>query len=260
MKGMFKIGSQPLFAALAIVAMLMPLQAIQAQPPGYKQVDSGTGVTVYRKGAEQTFVTVVNLTKARVISLSGAVTGAPNGSVGKKQMVDFWQAAGRLNTNSSKAFAVVNGTFFDLRKDPTPIPFGLKLGGKVASYGSQLTKSTRLLALNSASSTASIQVYSKSTFDSAVPDVIGGLDVATPEFANNPAPRTILGLDGRTLLIYTTQMTVLPSLAVSDLKAWNASSQIMLDGGGSTGLIVNGSPKLATGRLIPHAVAVFAGK
>jgi len=44
------------------------------------------------------------------------------------------------------------------------------------------------------------------------------------------------------------------------LRAFGATNTAMLDGGGSTGLIVDGSTKILTARTIPHAIAIYAGK
>ncbi|BAU07415.1 MULTISPECIES: hypothetical protein [Fischerella] len=44
------------------------------------------------------------------------------------------------------------------------------------------------------------------------------------------------------------------------LKDFGASVEAMLDGGGSTGIIVDGQALISTNRPIPHAIAVYAGK
>ena len=45
--------------------------------------------------------------------------------------------------------------------------------------------------------------------------------------------------------------------AINALMCFGANNSAMLDGGGSTGIIVDGKPLIDTPRKIPHAIGVF---
>jgi hypothetical protein len=47
---------------------------------------------------------------------------------------------------------------------------------------------------------------------------------------------------------------------VSVLSGFGAGSKMMLDGGTTTGLIVNGTSYIAPGYAIPHAFVIYSGK
>ncbi len=48
--------------------------------------------------------------------------------------------------------------------------------------------------------------------------------------------------------------------ATNALKCFGVNTSAMLDGGGSTGIIVDGKPLIDTPRKIPHAIGVFEGR
>ena len=248
--------------SIAFVVLIIASRAAIAQPLGWTRVDFATGVATYRKGVEETYVTFANLATTRVVSITGNVTGTPNGTVSNLLLNEHWQKAAGQNTGTSKVFAVSNGTFFNTHTNPTLLSIGLKTSGRIVSYGSDLGKNlgwNRALSINNSTSIAGIQDHSKAVFDSSTPDVVGGLDMNSPNFTAL-AERTCLGLDGRFLFLYSTKKKVAPLAVISDLKAWGSRSMIMLDGGGSTCLIVKGSKKLSTTRAIPHAIAIYSGK
>jgi hypothetical protein len=79
-------------------------------------------------------------------------------------------------------------------------------------------------------------------------------------------PRTFVGVrddDGNghseTVIFYSTKGAP-QSRAVSVLSGFGAGSKMMLDGGGSTGLIVGGSEYIPTSRSLPQVFIIFSGK
>jgi hypothetical protein len=78
------------------------------------------------------------------------------------------------------------------------------------------------------------------------------------------SPRTFLGIrdndsDGNyeTVFIFSSNAAT-QSSAASMLSSFGATEIVMLDGGGSTGLIIDGTAQINTGRTLPHALAVYA--
>jgi hypothetical protein len=62
-----------------------------------------------------------------------------------------------------------------------------------------------------------------------------------------------------TVVFFSSSYATQPG-AVSVLSGFGTGSKMMLDGGGSTGLIIGGSTYISPARSIPHAIIVCAGK
>lgn len=261
---------------LPIAAVLLQSTIPQAQavpvPCGFTAMVSETGVKVYKKDNERgqtNYVTVVNLNRGSISNLTGSFINTPNGEVDRKAMTDFWNDAVKQNTSTRKAKVIVNGTFFSQKYTPTPIAFGLKAAGTTISYGYGLDEFPNLIttfAFNSLAGTASIQPYNKLTFDNSTPDVVGALDPTANKSASKYLPRTFVGVrddDGNgsleTVILFSSA-SARQIDATNILKDFGAISTAMLDGGGSTGLIINGGTYINAGRTVPQAIAVYAGK
>lgn len=262
--------------SLATTVIVITLQIYTAQaleiPKGFKLMVSETGVQVYKKdyaNGNSDYVTVVNLEKGTIRSLTGTAEGTPNAMVKKKLPSEFWQDAVKENTSKRKGIVVVNGSFFSTNDDPTGIAFGLKLGGSTISYGYAIAKEypgqIRTFSFNPDQGIANIQSYAKETFD-LMPEVVGALDAAANKSAFSYLPRTFVGLrddDGNgtkeTVIFYSSSYARQID-ASNILTGFGASATAMLDGGGSTFLIVNGNYLISTKRKVPHAIAVYAGK
>lgn len=252
-------------------AARIQIQAVPV-PSGFRLIFSDTGIKVYRKdytGGQPDFVSVVDLRSATIRSLTGTVTNAPNGKVSRKSFSTFWNDAVAQGTTTRKARVLVNGTFFSTNDNPTPIAFGLKVGGTVISYGYGLNEYPgliRTLAFDSSFGSSSIQAYSRATFDSGIPDVVGALDPAANKSSTSYIPRTFVGVrddDGNghseTVMFFSSKYATQAG-AASVLNSFGAGSKAMLDGGTSSGLIVNGTSYITPGRTLPHTIVVYAGK
>jgi hypothetical protein len=96
------------------------------------------------------------------------------------------------------------------------------------------------------------------------PDLVGALDVTANKGSLNSVGRTFVGVrdddaDGNfeTMLVYSSGAATQPQ-AASVLTASGAQQQAMLDGSGSTFLVVDGVTRIPTdGRLVPQAIAFY---
>jgi hypothetical protein len=256
-----------------VISITLQLYTVQALPidNNFKLMLSEIGVQVYKKDdakGNTDYVTVVNLKKGTIRNLIGTES-TPNGTVKKKLAREFWQDAVKENTSSLKVMVVVNASFFSTNDDPTGIAFGLKLGGRMISYGYAIGKEypgqIRTFSFNPDQGIANIQSYAKETFDS-MPEVVGGLDAVADKSAFSYLPRTFVGVrddDGNgtkeTVIFYSSSYARQID-ASNVLRGFGASATAMLDGGGSTFLIVKGNSLISTERKVPHAIAVYAGK
>jgi hypothetical protein len=245
-------------------------------PPYWTQLalsSPSAGVRVYKKDGE--YVTILDMRKGTMKLLTGAVTTPPNSPnyklVYKKKYTDFWADAAALNTTSSKVKVVFGGTYgaFD---QPTGIAFGLKKAGSLVSLGyaapggpqPEYPGQVKLITFNNAARRAWIGPYNSDSF-SISPDIMGALDVAADKGPNTNKGRTFVGVrdddgDGsaETVLVFTSAAST-QSHAAFVLSSFGAQQQAMIDGSGSTFLIVDGATKIPTdGRLIPQATAFYA--
>jgi hypothetical protein len=258
--------------ATVLVPFIIPTAQAVPVPCGFKEIVSDTGVKVYKKDNElgkSEYVTVVNLNSGSISNLAGEFINAPNGEVSRKSITDFWDDAVKQNTTTRKAKVVVNGTFFSQNNTPSPIAFGLKVAGTTISYGYGIDEFPNLIttfSFNSLKGTASIQPYNKLTFDNFIPDVVGALAPTANKSADKYLPRTFVGVrddDGNgsneTVILYSSASA--RQVDASDvLTKFGANSIAMLDGGSSTGLIIDGETYINYGRTVPQAIAVYAGR
>ncbi len=245
-------------------------------PPNWIAVTLGApnnGVRVYRQGNE--YVIVLDMRMGTVKLLTGAVVtppGEPNYKrVYRKKTTDFWPDAVAQNTASAKVKVVVGGTF-GAWDQPTGIAFGLKQAGSLISYGygapggpqPEYPGQIKLITFNNAMNRAWIGPYSLDSF--ASPDLMGALEVDADKEPYKSKGRTFLGVrdndsdgDFETVLVFTSPSSI-QSHASSVLSAFGAQQKAMIDGSGSTFLIIDGVTKIASsdGRSIAQATAFYA--
>jgi Phosphodiester glycosidase len=182
-------------------------------------------------------------------------------------MSEFWQDAVSQNSAQKNVRVIVNGAFFAKYKEPTGIAFGLKSANKVLSYGYGLDEFPGLnktIAWNNITKQAKISDYDRSTFDRAeFPEVVGALDRTAGKRANRQLARTFIGVkdrngDGKNelILIFSSQAAKQID-AVNTLKSFGAQQVAMLDGGGSTGLVIDGKRFIDAGTSVPHAIGFY---
>jgi hypothetical protein len=235
---------------------------------GFQSIINDSGVEVYKKDNVQgnsEYVTVVNTKKATINNLVGGVVNTPNGTIRKKVLIEFWQDATNQNTPTKKARVVINGTFFSTNDDPTGIAFGLKVGGKVITYGYAIGKEYPgliwVFEFGRMGGGGSISPYGRNIFETkSSTDIVGALDVTANKSANRYLPRTFVGINPDKKIIFYSSNYARQIDATSTLKAFGAKEMAMLDGGGSTGIIIDGKPAITSNRAIPHAIALYSGK
>lgn len=250
-------------------------QATVPIPSGFQLVSSGTGVRVYKKtysGGAPDFVTVVDLRYATIQSYTG--WAYPDGSVERRTLRTHWNNAVAQNTSSRKAKVAISGTFFNPNASPnTGIAFGLKANWWIMSTGYGLNEypgKVLTLAYNSSFGSSSIQTHSVNTFNDGIPDVVGGLDNSADKDGkrNWNIERTYVGVrddngDGHSeTIIFFSSKYATQDWAVQILGGFGAGSKMMLDGGGSTGLIVDGNDfdYIRTDRQLPQVFIISTGK
>lgn len=264
-------------AALTLFILLgvsIQARATVPVPSGFQIFSQGKGVKVYKKtyssGAPD-YVTVVDLRYSTIQSFTGWATS--DGKVERRSLSTHWNNAVAQNTYSRKAMVALNGTFFDTNASPnTGIAFGLKANWWIMSYGyaigTEYPGLIRTLAYDSSFGSSSIQAYDHNMFNAGIPDVVGGLDPSADKSKSSFIGRTFVGVrddDGNghsETVIFFSSASASQSWAVSVLNGFGAGSKMMLDGGGSTGLIINGTQyiKPYDNRTLPQVFIVSAGK
>jgi hypothetical protein len=266
-----RIVSFSMMALLVIIGLANTnkVQATVPVPAGFQLILSDQGVKVYRKnytGGQPDYVTVVDLRYGTIRNFTGWVTGD---AIERRSLSTHWNNAVAQNTANRRAKVAINGTFFSTDAYPAPIAFGLKADWWKMSYGYGLNEFpglVRTLAFDSGFGSSSIQPYSQSTFDSGIPDVVGGLDPTANKQPSSYTGRTFVGVrddngDGHSeTVVFFSSNYATQAGAVSVLNGFGAGSKMMLDGGGSTGLIVDGTTYINPARTIPHAIIICAGK
>ena len=267
MKKLLRSAIQANICIATVVIFIAHVDNIQAKqaPEGFKLVLEDTGVQVYKKDSgnqKLEYVTVVNIRSGGLNNLIGKADGTPNVQVKKKLLTQFWQDA-QKNTPSRKLRVLVNGTFFSTNDNPTGIAFGLKVSSNIITYGYAIGKEYPgeivTFSFNPMPGGANILPYDRSTFGAINSNVVGALAANANKSATSFLPRTFVGVSGKDSVIIYSSNYARQIDAVNVLKRFGASQEAMLDGGGSTGLIVDGKALIPTNRPIPHALAVYGG-
>jgi Phosphodiester glycosidase len=160
---------------------------------------------------------------------------------------------------------LINGTFFQEYDKPTGIAFGLKQDKQLITYGYGLHEFPgQNVTIAWSDRGISIEPYKQSTFDSNIPNVVGTLSSTAGTNANKLLRRTFVGV--KNLQADKTYGTVLlfisPSAtqgeAEKTLREFGAEHVAMLDGGASTGLIVNGKTLSQPTTRLPQTIGIFS--
>ena len=246
-------------------------------PAGFTLISSAPGVELYRKdypGGSPDFVQVVNLNAgAQVKLLHGEISEyrAGQGVYGgddprflSNRLKHYWNSVSSQYTGT---FCVSNGQFFFMPEYPTRLPFPLKVDGTIVSdgYGINDHEGEKLM-LELWSDRADIRELTKEAlYSSSAPNIVAGLTEDGRKSPTKYVPRTFMGIDDRsgdgnfdTVLVFNTK-SARQRDAAQVLRDFGADKVMMLDGGGSTQLICQGSGYVDSERLIPQAIAVIAG-
>jgi Phosphodiester glycosidase len=243
--------SKPSIASVAPIA--------SKAPQGFELAVDSAGVQVYRRdNGLQSYVTVLNLAKGEMRSLTGEIKAEK--AVGHRSLLEYWGTAKTHNSSQREAKVVINGTFFARYNQPTDLAFGLKSDGRIVTYGYGLEE---FPGLNKTvawdGNQIRIEPYAKATFDGKMPNVVGVLDVNAGKRKNQYLPRTFIGSKGQQIFIFSSNYAKQID-AVRTLQNFGAESIAMLDGGGSTGLVVDGQEVLKANTRVPHGIAIYSDR
>ena len=245
-------------------------------PPGFYLISSVNGIELYRKdykGGNPDFVQVVDLSKgSQVRLLHGEIIdfqdgqGAFGGRDAKFQVVALEQFWDNVSASNPGAFCVSNGEFFKLGETPTRLPFSLKVDGEILSdgYGKDEYPGQKMILEIWADRVDIKELSLESLNNSSAPNIVAGLTEDARKSPQKYVARTFVGIDNRngdgkfeTVLIFNTR-SARQKDAAGVLREFGAEKIMMLDGGGSTQLICQGSTYIASDRPIPQAIAVIA--
>jgi Phosphodiester glycosidase len=201
----------------------------------------------------------IDLSKAELRSLSGKPTA--DGKVSQLNFSEFATA----NQQKKLPKVMINGTFFQEYDKPTGIAFGLKQNRQVITYGYGLNEfPDKTLTVTWSQGRISIDPYSRRTFNGAMPNVVGLLAADAGKNADKPLARTFIGTKDlredsayRTVLLFSST-SASQSEATATLKKFGAEQVGMLDGGSSTGLMIDGKVIIQPKTKLPQAIGVFS--
>jgi Phosphodiester glycosidase len=262
---------QPLHQSLTLVILLLlsgcngvsnPNQTASGSSPQISPVNTATsvapGITMWANTAQNNYVIEADLHQTELRSLSGAIV--PPGKVGQFTFGEFWE---QNKTSQGKLQVLINGTFFQTYDKPTGIAFGLKQNNQFITYGYGLNEfPTQTMTVNWSEQRIWIEPYQRSNF-ATMPNVVGALSPAAGKNANKLLPRTFIGvkdqIKGRgykTVLLFISPAAT-QSDAEQTLRKFGAEQVAMLDGGASTGLIVNGKIIMQPRTRLPQTIGIF---
>jgi Phosphodiester glycosidase len=227
--------------------------------PTFSETSLAPGITMSSNIAKKTYIIAADLSKTALRSLSGTPT--PTGKVGQMKFEEFWAK----NQSSAQLHVLINGTFFQEYNKPTGIAFGLKQDDRLITYGYGLNEfPDRTMTVAWSLSQISIEPYNRSTFDGTTPNVVGALAPNAGKNASKSLPRTFIGVKNlRPDKTYSTVLLFIsPSATQSEaeqtLRQFGAERVAMLDGGQSTGLIVNGQTIMQPKTRLPQTIGIFS--
>ncbi|EKE07483.1 MAG: hypothetical protein ACD_18C00069G0001 [uncultured bacterium] len=249
---------------------VVPSRIAPVVPSGFTLLNMAKGIELYKKnysGGQPDFVQVVDLNQAKVRFFAGDVVNMNPGQgifggnsplIKRNSLSGFWNA---ISVLEPKIFSICNSQFFVTGSDPTYLAFSVKQDNVIfndgyASY-SEYPGQKKLLGFKN-DNTADVITFSQSNLynSSNYYQMILGLDVLASKASNSYVGRTFIGAKNNLFFVYSTKMSN-QSDAINVLKSFGVESQniIMLDGGGSSGLMVNKQVMVQMGRTVPHTIA-----
>ncbi len=266
-------------SSLAWLAGWADSRALQGDviPDGFRLLKEVVGVRLFKKDYKNgtpDYVQVILLNQGASLKLlHGNVTetrpgkgvfGGNDARILSQSLSKYWSG---LANQSTTAFCVTNGQFFYMPESPTRLTLPLKSNGEVITdgFGADQFVGKRLMLELWPDHADIRELNGAALYASTAPEILGGLTVDANRRAKQRVGRTFAGVDDRdgdgfyeTVMLFNTR-TALQTDAADVLHSFGADKVMMLDGGGSTQLMCQGEPIISSERLIPQAIAVFAG-
>ena len=257
---------------LVLPTSLFAQQSDRIFAPGFREIDSAPGVTLFKKGKDYVHI-VSSRRDAGVRLLYGNVTAdAAETQFARKDIRTWWKA---WSQTEPEAFSLMNSQFFNA-SDPTKaaLAFSTKADGVVyEGYGDKREFLGGKMILRIGKKYTIVEPYNDnpgSLERFPEPDIIVGLRADINKQASRRLGRTfIAGMPQGNLLIFTSS-TATQRYAERILVSFGADwdKTLMLDGGGSTQLVHKGTvlvPSHRPGadiilRSLPQVLGVVAGK
>jgi Phosphodiester glycosidase len=217
-----------------------------------------TGIRMWTNTEQKSYVIEADLHQTELRSLSGAIV--PPGKVSQRKFGEFWE---QNKASQGKLQVLINGTFFQTYDKPTGIAFGLKQNSQFITYGYGLNEfPTQTLTVNWSEQRIWIEPHQRSNF-ATMPNVVGALSPTAGKNAHKLLPRTFIGVKDqikghgyKTVLLFISPAAT-QSEAEQTLRKFGAEQVAMLDGGASTGLIVNGKIIMQPRTRLPQTIGIF---
>lgn len=260
-------------------------------PAGWTHVSlgTGTGVDVYEKtysvGSSSKrihhYVTVADLAKSTIRNMVGAPATSLEAPIDSHYASQYWNKALEKNTVTRKLKVLVNGSYFTgPNLGPSSMDHGLKKDGTIWGYGVKNTAEPRriphLRTFSFGDGWAQVQPHSRATFNNPnVPNVVGGIATSWPVDSTAIGGRNFVAIrddddDGvfETVLFFiTNQARQLDGVLALSRFGVSEHRIVMLDGGNSTRLVVDGVFKVEAlfplanqARRLPHVISIYMGK
>lgn len=244
-------------------------------PSGWSPVEKYKNVYIYRKNGENTYVQVVDMTQGghiRLFQYQGPKEGT-NNTYYKNDLNYWWN---QLGTDYSSRVSVINGQFFNISKNPTPLSYGLKSGGVVepgADNNTSLGYNLKMMVLDGYAPYTT-NWYEGRLYDNSIQNAIVGLDIRADKGMNEAKGRTsicskpyysnYLRQSTNLFLAYVSSNKTQTN-ANQDLANWgcNELNTVMLDGSNSSklktkgGIVIDMSDAGVFYRAIPQAIGIY---
>ncbi len=277
-----------LLLGLIFLVLSLSINLSLSQPPEFTELRTVPGVKLYSNDFGD-FMQVINLSLGASLKfLQGEVVGegtppaynGKNPQFKRQTLEEFWFNLSEIDRE--KAFSVCNGQFFK-GGNPTELAFPVQADGELISSGyagaGEFSSEKVVFGMleNSAEIVPFLESYNFEQDSLPYINAIVGIredgGVKTREWYSKAPfkklPRTFLGVAdvdrngiNETILILTAHRQTQGG-ADQLLKKWGAHSVMMLDGGGSTQLIVEGQELLystdSNPRTLPQAIGVLQG-
>jgi len=265
--GWYKIGDRRY-----VYANYVTIEYSHPVPNGFRRINFKTGVTVFQKdygASAPDFMLVVDLNFASIRSSLGEITNTQRGHGplgGDNPLIRRGSITSFSNREALNGdlFAIVNAQFFSTSINPTSLSFPVKDQDTVIAdgydTGRQFTNELVLLKINPATKRARIIPFSRQNLNSPAGETfaLGGLLSTADKGRSAQVGRTFVGAKDNLVCVFVT-LVANQRHASSMCEQFGFTQFMMLDGGGSSCLMVDRRHLVTNTRQIPHALAIFHG-